>query len=674
MGFKIKRKGSIFGVSPAKEKLKLMTKIAKMLDDDEFVEALPLLEEAVKRFPGEERLWDMYAHVGSELNNPIVMQKAFAKLVQFQPNEPDNLHNLAVVYAMGVYPALATRIFREFARRFPFDSRQKNALEMAEFAEEQIEGMLEAYNIPNDETGKQIAVLHDKVQLYMNHQEYEKAIKTAQELISKSPDFISPYNNLSLVYFMKGDVENAVKTSQQALAKQPENFHALGNSVRFLAFLDKKDEARNMANKLRTVESKFDDIYTKKIEAFAFLGDDQLVVETYQEIEKKKIKLNQEGYCKNLAAFSFYQLGNEKKAKKLWQEAADDDYDDAEENLEELSFPVYDRNVFSLGLNYWLPSAYIKELMNLTENTKDDDDFDANLKKKTNQFFDKYPNIIGIFPTILERADETAKDFVIKLINWSENPQALEILKEFALGKNGSDAIRGKAAMALTELKAFPKNVQLWVKGKQIETIMRGFFITGESIIDKIYPLKPKAKELLQKGVIEMQNGNAESAEQFFKKASEIQSDHPALINNLIVVRQMKGEKIDHEKELRTLTTQFPKYFLGAISLGFLEVRNKNIKAAKEILEKFDDKEEWHITEFNQFSKLQIEICLAEKLFEGARSWLNQMKMFNENFDPTEKEKAEFAELESQIETAELINKLSSGFGKPFKRGKKKKK
>ena len=325
MGFNLKKKGSIFGFSPAKEKLKLITRIAKLLDDKAFEEAYPLLEEAVKKFPSEEGLWEMYAHVGSQLNNTIVMQKAFAKLVQFQPNDADNLHNLAVAYTMDAYPALASRIFREFARRFPFDSRQKKALEMAEFAEAEIAEMLEAYNIPNDEAGNKIAVLHDKVQLFMHHQEYEKSIQTAQELIKKSPDFISPYNNLSLIYFMKGDIENAVKTSHQALEKQPENFHALGNSVRFLAFLGKKDEAQNVANKLRAVESKFTDIYTKKIEAFAFLGDDELVVEVYEEVEKKKIKLNEEGYCKNLAAFSFYQLGNEKKAKKLWQEAADAD-------------------------------------------------------------------------------------------------------------------------------------------------------------------------------------------------------------------------------------------------------------------------------------------------------------------------------------------------------------
>jgi hypothetical protein len=91
-------------------------------------------------------------------------------------------------------------------------------------------------------------------------------------------------------------------------------------------------------------------------------------------------------------------------------------------------------------------------------------------------------------------------------------------------------------------------------------------------------------------------------------------------------------------------------------------------------LAQFDDKEEWHITEFNQYSKLQIEICLAEKLFEGARSWFEQMRGFNENFDLTKAEEADFAEIERRIQMAELLNKISSGFGKLIGKGKGKKK
>ena len=435
MGFKIKKKSNIFGFSAKKEKLKLMTQIAEMLDAEDFEEALPLLREAVKKYPNEERFWEMYGYVGSELHLTIIMQKAFAKLVHFQPNDSDVWHNLAVVYAMDVYPSLAMRTFREFARRFPFDSRTKTALEGAAVMEKEIAGLLKAYNLPVDEAGFKLAVLHDKVQLYMHHSDYEKAIQTAQELIKKAPEFIAPYNNLSLVYFMNGNVEKAIETAKLALEKQPENYHALGNSARFLAFLGKTDEAQNYANRLRVVERNVPDIYDKKIETFAYLGDDESLVEVYKEAEKKKITFNNEGFSKNLAAFSFYQLGNEKKAKKLWEQALDADSDEAEDNLDQLEFPVYDRDVFSFALNYWLPAAYMKDLLKISEDIKDDDDFDEKVKKKTNEFLDKNPYILSVLPMILERSSSSAKEFVIKLAEWSESPKLLDIIKDFAFSQ-----------------------------------------------------------------------------------------------------------------------------------------------------------------------------------------------------------------------------------------------
>ena len=672
MGFKIKRKKSIFGVSAVKEKLKLMTRIAKMLDEDDYEEALPLLNDAVKKYPNEERFWDMLAFVGGELELTTVMQRAFAKLVQFQPNDSDVWHNLAVAYTMDFYPALAMQTFKEFARRFPFDSRCETALEFVAAAGRDVKGILKLYHLLDNKDGEKIAVLHDKVQLFMHHREYEKSIETATELIKMAPDFIAPYNNLSLAHFMSGKIEKALETAKLALAKQPENYHALGNTARYLAFVGKNDDAQNFANRLRLAEGEFPDIYDKKIETFAYLGDDEAIVEVYKEVEEKKIELNNEGFAKNLAAFSFYQLGDEKKAKKLWKEAIKDDCDEAEANLKELKLPVFERNIFALGLRYWLPLTYINEWFNLIKDVKEDDNFEVNMDRKTSQFFNKNQYIINIFQIILERGDINAKEFIIRIINRLKKPEALEILKEFALGKIGSDSIRYQAAMVLKELKFIPNNVQLWMKGKQSEFSLKSFFITGETLIDKNYPMKAKVTDLISNGVEARQNGNLELADQYFKKAQEIQPDHPVLLNNLLVNRQAKGEKFDIGKEVRDLQARFPDYFFGAVNLALFEVHNGNVEEAKRLIERFEDKEKWHISEFNNYSRLQIEICLSEKLYDGAKSWLKQMIQANERFELTEVERSEFKELETKIQAAEMYDKLSSGFNKLFGRGKKK--
>ncbi len=648
-----------------------------MLDAKKFVEAMPLLQEAVKKYPNEEHFWEMYGYVGSQLNLTNAMQKAFAKLVHFQPNDPDVWHNLAVVYAMDVYPSLAMRAFREFARRFPFDSRTKSALEGAAILESEITALLTAYNLPIDETGFKLAVLHDRVQLFMHHSEYEKAIQNAQELIKKAPEFIAPYNNLSLVYFMSGNVEKAIETANLAVEIQPENYHALGNSARFLAFLGKTNEARNFANRLRVVERDVPDIYDKKIETFAFLGDDESLVEVYKEAEKKKITFNNEGFIKNLAAFSFSQLGNEKKAKKLWEQALDADSDEAEANLDQIELPFYDRDVFSFELHYWLPAAYLKELLKISGDIKDDDNFDENLKKKTNAFFDINPHILPVLPMILERSSSSAKEFVIKLAEWSESPKLSDIIKDFAFGQKGSDRIRNKASLALSISKANPKSGRMWIKGEWIDVNFMGFKITGEPVYDKIYPMKPQATELLAEGIEAIFANKIELAEQYYKKALEIEPEHPVLLNNLLMIKEKKGEKFDMKKEAEELHNRFPEYLFPAVTVGRLELRDGNVEKAKEIADKLqEDRDEWHIHEFKFWSNLQIEICVEQKLFEGARSWLNQMRQTEESFDYEDIDEAEYEEIERRIEMAELLEKLPAGLEKLLSRvkGKKKKK
>ena len=674
MGKKIRVKSSIFGFSAKKEKQKLMTQIAEMLDDDDFAEALSLLHEAVKKYPNEERFWEMYGYAGSQLSSTIVMQRAFAKLVHFQPNDADVWYNLAVVYAMDMYPSLAMRAFREFARRFPFDSRTKFALESVEVLEKEITGLLTAYKIPVDDEGFKIAVLHDRIQLYMHHSEFEKAIKTAEEAIKKAPDFIAPYNNLSLVYFMSGNVEKALETAELTLEKQPENYHALGNAARYSAFIGKWGEARAFAERLLEVERNVPDIYDKKIETFAYLGDDESLVEVYKKAAKKKITFNQEGFIKNLAAFSFYQLGKEKKAEKLWEEAFDDDSETAEENLSQLDLPVYNRDMIAFDLNYWLPAAYVKDLIDISEEITDDD-FDETLKKKVKAFMEKNPQFPSVLPMILERSSLSAKEFMIKLAEWSEHPQILDIIRDFALGQKGSDKIRNRAALALSVLKAIPKSCRMWIKGKWIDVNLMGFNITLEPVYEKNYPMKPEAKELLAEGIHATHKENNDLAEQSFKRALEIEPDHPVLLNNLMMTRERKGEKFDRKKETEELHRRFPDYFFSAVTLARLELNDGNLEKAKEIAESLQDREQWHIDEFKLWSKLQIEICIEQKLFDGARSWLGQMRQAEENFDFIEIDEAEYEEIKNRILRAELLEKLPASLEKLLsrKKGKKKK-
>lgn len=633
MAFKNKKKQKFrnFG---AFEKLDKLEEANFLLEGGQLREALRFLEETIQKYPNEVRFWEMLAFVGNELKDVSVMQKSFAELIRFQPNDADARFGLAYAYGLDNRLALSYRGFREFLERFPGDEKSKEASEMLEIAEKDLRRNLDGFGFPEGDEGLELACLHEEAQILMNRGEFEPAKEKAEKLIGEMPDFVPAYNNLSLILFTDGEALKAFESAQKVLAKQPENFHALANLVRFAIFLGKPDEARNFANRLRLVESDNSDVWIKKIEAFTFAGDDDSVVEVFKEAKNKKGDFAApENFGKHLAAFAFYRLEKENQARKLWREILEDepDFEFAQRNLEELNLPKNERNVFALPVNYWIPARYINDLMAETGKIKDGRNFEKNLQKKVAGFFEKNPNILGVLSVLLERGDEAAREFAVKLMDWAGTPESYRVLKDFAFSQNGSDKMRYKAAMTLAQADVISNKVRLWNDGEWREMMLMVFEITGEPM--DAYPMKPKAQQMLAKGLETMQKQNLDLAGQYFKMAVEINGDHPSILYNLLTIKQMKGKRADAEDELKELVRRFPDYSFAAISLATFEVKKGNVEAAKKLVERFYDKKKWHFSEIKIWFYFNLEMALEEKHFESARMSLDMLKNFDENLD-----------------------------------------
>lgn len=624
-----------------------------LIESEEWLEALKFLEAATQKYPSDVRFLEMLAAVGSELRDVSAMQKAFAKLTQFQPNDAEAWFGLAFAHGLDSRLALSFRGFHDFLRKFPADEKSAEAAEMMRMAEKDLRRNLLQFDFPEGDEGIELACLHEEAQILMNRHEFEEAKEKAFKLISRMPDFIPARNNLSLICFMNGEAETAAETARKVLEKQPENFHALANLARFYVFLGQPDEARNFANRLRPIKNDNPDLWIKKIEAFTFVGDDQAVVEVYKEASKKSEFAVPESYGKHLAAFAFYQLGKESKARKLWMEILDDDpnFEFAERNLEELHLAENERNVFALPINYWIPSRYINDLMAETGKIKDGKNFEKNLQKKLAQFFEKNPNILHVLSILLERGDESAKEFAVTLMSWAATTESFAALKDFALGQKGSDKMRYKSAMKLSEADQISNKVRLWNDGEWREMILMTFEITGEPT--DIYPMKPKAQTMLRKGLEAMHKENPDLAEQYYKMALEANgAEHPSLLYNLLAIKQYKGSVEEANKELRKIVEKFPDYSFAAISLATSEVKKGNIEAAKNLVERFYEKKKWHFSEIKIWFYFNLEMTLEEKHFDSARMSLEMLKQFDENLD----EKY----WEERIVNLELLDKISS--------------
>ena len=452
MSFKNKKKQKLknFGVFG---KLNKLEEAQFLIEGGKLFEALGFLQDAVQQYPSEGRFWELFAAVSNELKDVPTMQKAFTKLIQFQPRNADAHFGLAYAYALDIRLALGVRGFREFLRKFPDSEYRKEAAELLEMGEKDLRRNLAEFDFPEGETGLELACLHEEAQILMNQHRFEEAKEKAEKLIRQMPDFIPAYNNLSLIFFMNGEAEKAAETARKVLEKQPENFHALGNLVRFSVFLGETENAQNFANRLRPIENDNPDLWIKKIEAFTFAGDDKAVTEVYKEASKETDFAVPQSFGKHLAAFAFYQLGKQNQARKIWQEILNEepDFELAALNMEEMHLAENERNIFALPITYWIPSRYINELMAETVKIKDGRNFERNLQKKTAQFFEKNPNILSVLSILLERGDLYAKEFAIKLMSWAETPESIAALKDFAFGQKGSDKMRYHAAMQLEQ-------------------------------------------------------------------------------------------------------------------------------------------------------------------------------------------------------------------------------
>ena len=120
MSFRNKKKQK-FRNSAAFEKLGKLEEAHFLIEGGKLFEALEFLEDAVQKYPSEARFWELLAAVSNELKDISTMQKAFAELMRFQPNNADARFGLAYSYALDSRLALAFRGFQTFLQKFPTD-------------------------------------------------------------------------------------------------------------------------------------------------------------------------------------------------------------------------------------------------------------------------------------------------------------------------------------------------------------------------------------------------------------------------------------------------------------------------------------------------------------------------------------------------------------------------
>ncbi len=309
-------------------------------------------------------------------------------------------------------------------------------------------------------------------------------------------------------------------------------------------------------------------------------------------------------------AVAEYRKGNESKARKYWQKCRQlgPYFSQAKDNLEELKKPRHERNCpQAFSLDAWLPRNTIGNLTSTVERAakqKNDNAFQERIRA----YFDVHSEILYFVPAALASGDTVSRDLALKLADMSAHPALLATLKDFALGQDGSDALRLEASQLLSKhgVMESGESVNLWLEGEWKPIMMLGFQIYYDS--PEKPTLKPAAQRLMEKAIYALREGKGAEAETHLRKALEIQKDEPGLFNNLAVALSMQG-KHDQAKQIadESLSASLITFF-GQVNAVRKTNPADDLETAKTILHKMKKKQELALKKFGALVRLPKKI------------------------------------------------------------------
>ena len=588
-------------------------------------QAAGILKQVVQRQPSRTEALAMLGEVYANLEDINNLWDVTERLIHLEPDEPTHWVNLARASLVNNLPFSALHYAEHFLATWPEHEYAGEVRETQTIAQRISEEILASDSTTQGASAEDL-MLFEQSQMAFNRGDIKRGEQIAQEAIRRLPDAIAPLNNLALSYMLQGQFEEAADTARRVLERVPGNIHALSNLAQSLFRMGRQDEARAVAHELR-VQSGIDGVlYAKVIEALATLGDDAAVIESYETFEQSsdadELRMP---IVHHLAAVSYARQGDIKRARTLWKRAQkiEPNFALARANLDDLKKPVEERSgAWPFTLNHWIPQSWVEALGRAAEKgTRRESVFEREIKRLLRDM----PYLGTILPILLERGDPAGRQMALMIAHTANLP----ILRDFALSHNGTDQQRMEAAQQATELGLLPrgKPVPLTIKGKQTELLLLAYEIYEEPQPSGI---PRKAQDLLEKAHDALVEGHAEEAETLARDALEIAPDNPTLLNFLASSLTLQRRKDEATAVVERTVELHPDYLFGRTAMAQLCIADDRLQEAHDWLDPLLQRPRFHVSEFKAVCMAHVEMLIAEKLLDGAKSWLS----FMEQVDP----------------------------------------
>jgi tetratricopeptide (TPR) repeat protein len=470
--------------------------------------------------------------------------------------------------------------------------------------------------------------------------DYKTAITANRRAIKRLGDYPPPHNNLSQALFFDGQTREAVSEVRQVLSNHPENVPALSNAIRFLKWMGREEEARELWARLAHITPQGPNDSLKKAEAAAVLAEHEHVYQILNALDEstatEEISPHTMSRAQLFLAIAEANTGRRQAARRRLRALRHKADPLTAEYLAALNegrsglgwtdrFPYF-------RITELLPYQQVEALIDLT--SQENEMVPRQFRRRMERFIERFPQIVQMGEKMIwEEQQPEAGTVMLMTIG---TPQAYAALRRFALSQAGEDEARLEALTALAEAGEIEpgESVRAWLGGEWREIELQIFEATDRE--GRLSDYSPQATDLLNRGAHASSRGDADQAEELFKQVLELDSNVKEAYNNLGAIYAQREEHEKAKRMFRKAIAIDPLYVFPRCNLAAYLLDNEKIEEAEEMLAPLSEATDLFPQEaaFYNFSRGRLLTYQGE--YDDARQAVKAALRIDPDYEPAE--------------------------------------
>ncbi len=653
-----KRKGKRRAQSSVLRREAVLQQAEELLASGKPSEALQLLDRNAARLQKDFRFHALRASALSDLGKFAKAALAATQARELAPDDPEVVLIASTTLMAAGYHSLAAEARRQWFRMV---SPQHPAYAMQQRLEEEYRAAGELlrvlYEAPDVETVERAGLELDRGRWALSTGRWKEALQHSRAAAEMLPRWAAPRNNASMALFYLGRPAEAIAEAEKVLELDADNVPALANLIRFHYALGRQGEVEYYTERLAAQPLAAESGHViRQLEGLTVGGRFKEVLRLLPQAQRRYEDLHP--LVELYAGIAAANLKRWKEAARHLQRAQELGLEHP--LLEPTLLAVLQRRPGPGQMDHY-PALHYTELAPEEAPLAASRIFEREHRRGQRdeeawaEFLKRFPQAVAVAKQILYLHSEP--NLVEAAIEWLvslRTPEAVEVLREFALGQRGTEEARMRALESLQQLGVIEPDaeVEVWVGGERRQVRVQHIEVT-EDIPRPDYP--PAAWKAYEKAVAAHHAGNYKKAEREYQRMLKHAPNAKEAYNNLAVLYSAQGKHKEAEECLDRALEIDPLYSYPRVARALNALAQNDVDAAEAWLQPLTQRTRWHPVEYAYYLKALARVAIAKEEYDSAAS---SLKLVTE-LKPDDEEAKELLrwleEVKSFLELGDLL-------------------